>query len=72
MELTKEQKFYIFCIEVYKREKGLTGKQTIELFEKYDVESYVIDLFELLHIHGNAYIIKDIDDYIEARKKKGA
>lgn len=66
--MSKEGNFLIFCIEQYKSEKNLTGKQVMELFRKYHVSEYIVSCFEALHTTGTAYIIEDIDLYINARQ----
>ena len=35
--MSQETKFAIFCLESYKVHRSLTGKQAVELFEKYGV-----------------------------------
>ena len=35
--MSKEMEFSIFCVENYKQYKNLTGKQTVELFNRYGV-----------------------------------
>ena len=66
--MSKELPFLIFCIEEYRLQKKLSGKEVMELFEKYSVCEYIYRFFELLHIHGNKYIVNDIDEYIESQK----
>lgn len=65
--MSKELPFYIHCIEQYKLAKDLTGKEVMELFEKYQVPDYIYSYFEALHTTGEKYIIQDIDLYIQAR-----
>lgn len=59
--------FAVFCLENYKTHRQMTGKQTAELFEKYDVYDYVYDFYDVLHTTGYQYINKDIDEYLKAR-----
>lgn len=66
--MSKEGKFLIFCIEHYRTDKNLTGKQVVELFQEYGVCEYIVDCYEALHTTGVNYIINDIDLYIEARQ----
>lgn len=62
--------FKTFCFEMYKAEKGLTGAETQELFEKYKVFEYLDACYDVLHTQGHRYINYDIDLYIEARTTK--
>ncbi len=66
--MSKEGKFLIFCIEIYRPAKNLTGKQVAKLFREYGIYEYIISCYEALHTTGTNYIINDIDLYIEARQ----
>lgn len=66
--MSKEGNFLIYCVERYKSVKGLSGRQTSELFTKYRVWDYIYSCFEALHTTGEKYIVEDIDLYIEARQ----
>lgn len=67
-KISREGKFLIYCVELYKNAKRLTGKQVSELFNKYRVWDYIYSCFEALHTTGDNYIVEDIDLYIEARQ----
>ena len=66
--MTNEGKFLVFCIEMYKAAKYMTGKQVIELFKQYNITDYILSCYEALHTTGANYIIEDIDLFIEARR----
>lgn len=66
--MSKEATFLIYCIEIYKNAKDLSGKQVISLFSQYNVLEYIVDYFEALHTTGERYIVNDIDMYIAARQ----
>ena len=55
-------------LEEYKNEKGMNGKNVIDLFNRYRVIDYIRDYYEALHTTGRQYIVDDIDMYIEARQ----
>lgn len=65
--MSRQGNFLIYCTELYKTAKKLTGKQVSELFSRYDVWDYIYSCFEALHTTGANYIIEDIDQYIEVR-----
>lgn len=67
--MSAEGKFLVFCIEMYKAAKNLTGKETIGLFRQYGVSDYVLSCYEALHTTGTNYIIEDIDLFLEARQQ---
>ena len=66
--MSKEGKFLIYCLEMYRVTKKLTGKQAIDLFKQYGIIDYVMSCYESLHTTGTNYIIEDIDLFIEARQ----
>jgi hypothetical protein len=61
--------FLVYCIESYKNVKGLTGRETIELFNRYGVLDYLNASCEALHTTGKDYILDDLDIYIGARQQ---
>lgn len=62
------QDFISFCIESYSITKHLTEQQTVELFSKYGVLDYLKTCCDVLHTTGRAFIIEDIDAFIDVRK----
>ncbi len=66
--MSKELPFMVLCIEEYKNQKGMTGKEVIALFRQYSVLEYIYEFYEALHTTGTKYIINDIDLYIKSRK----
>lgn len=66
--MSKEGKFLIYCMEVYKSSKDLSGEQVAELFDKYRIMEYIMTCYEALHTTGEKYIIDDIEQYIEENK----
>ncbi len=66
--MSKQGEFLIYCLEMYKSAKNMTGKQTVELFKRYGVTDYVTSCYEALHTTGTQYIVEDIDLFVEARQ----
>jgi hypothetical protein len=66
--MSKEIKFLIYCLEIYRANKDMTGRDLIHLFERYDVMDYILSGYGALHTTGALYIIDDIDRYIDYRK----
>jgi hypothetical protein len=60
----KEINFLIYCIEIYRKEKKLTGVQTLKLFDDYGITDFILDCYEALHIEGANATIWQIDDFI--------
>jgi hypothetical protein len=66
--MSKEGKFLVYCLEMYRAAKQLTGCQVIELFKRYGVTDYVLSCYDALHTTGANYIVEDIDLFVEARR----
>lgn len=66
--MSKELPFIVLCIEEYKNYKGMTGKEVMDLFNKYSVCEYIKAFYEVLHTTGTRYIVNDIDLYIKSRQ----
>ncbi len=72
--MSKQEKdialFVAFCIEEYGVAKKMTGEQVLDLFYKYGVIAYLSDCFGVLHTQGRQWLIEEIDEFIDIRKKK--
>lgn len=66
-DISKTLEFKVFCMEAYKREKDLTGKEVMALFKKYNVFEYLTSCYEALHTQGRLYLVYDIEEYIRIR-----
>ncbi len=66
--LDKYQKFQLFCLESYKAEKKMSGKDALQVFEMYQVFDFIQSTFESLHTIGKKSIISVIADFIDHRK----
>ena len=67
--MSKTLDFKVFCFEAYKSYHKLKGRETMDLFAKYNVFHYISNFYDVLHTAGREYIIQDIDIYIKARQK---
>ena len=61
--------FIAYCIEEYKATKGITGKEAITIFKKYDIIDYIVTCYGALHTMGGLAITDDIDSLIEDIEK---
>ncbi len=66
--MSKELPFLVLCVEEYKLHKGMSGKEVMELFNRYSVCEYIQSFYEVLHTTGTKYIVNDIDLYIKSRQ----
>jgi len=62
--------FITYCMEEYKAAKGITGKEVITLFKKYNIIDYIVTCYGALHTMGGLAITEDIDSLIEKVKKQ--
>ena len=60
--------FIVYCIEEYKSAEDKTGKEVIDLFNRYRVIDYIRAYYEALHTTGRQYIVDDINSYIKTRQ----
>jgi hypothetical protein len=56
--------FIAYCIEEFKENEKLTGREVIELFNRYDIISYIKTAYEALHVMGGLAITDDIKSLI--------
>jgi hypothetical protein len=67
--MSKTLAFKVFCFEAYRAEKGLSGREAMDLFQKYGVLEYLGACYDVLHTTGREYMIEDIDAFIAVRRK---
>lgn len=61
------EKFLIYCIEMYRRAKHISGRAAYELFRSVGADEYVRRCYDALHTTSERYILADIDKYIASR-----
>lgn len=61
-------KFKLFCVEMYKLKYNMSGKEVINLFNKYDVLNFIEDIYDVLHTLSDEIIVSDINEYIKNSK----
>ena len=66
---TKILLFKMFCIENYRKAKGLSGEEALSLFYRYRVFDFLDSTFEMLHTQDTDYMIDTIATYIKRKKK---
>lgn len=59
--------FVVFCIEIFKKENDLNGKDVYEIFENYGVLKYLQEGYEVLHTQSEGWIINDITEFLNIR-----
>lgn len=67
-KLNDIQKFIIICLENYKIKNKLSGNDTSELFNTYNVFEYLEEGYEILHTQSMNYVVNEIEEFIKQRK----
>lgn len=62
--------FLSFCIEQYAKAKNMTTEDVADLFERYGISEHFCEFYDVLHTQGHHWLIEEIDEMIERRKKR--
>jgi hypothetical protein len=62
--------FIAFCTEQYKHLHHLSGKEAMNIFDRYGVATYLADNYEPLHTQGPHWIMDEIEEFIAERRKE--
>jgi hypothetical protein len=60
----KQINFFIYCIEIYRKAKNMSGSDVMTLFDTYGVTDFIIKGYEALHTEGSSATIWEIDDFL--------
>jgi hypothetical protein len=66
--MSETAQFKVFCLERYKSEHHLKGREAFRLFKEYGVLDYLGSFYDVLHTFGHQYLVQDIDLFIKARQ----
>lgn len=59
--------FLIYCMELYRQAKKLSGREVYDLFHRTGTDEYIRRSFGALHTVGEQYALEDIDGYLQSR-----
>ena len=68
-EVEERAMFVSFCIEQYAKAKNMSTEDVVNLFEQYGVTEHLCELYDMLHTQGHNWLIEEIDEMINNRKK---
>ena len=57
--------FLASCVEIYKDEKGLSGRQAFQYLQKTGAVRFITECWEGLHMTSPVYIVDSIDEFIK-------
>ncbi|GBU20582.1 hypothetical protein R80B4_00460 [Fibrobacteres bacterium R8-0-B4] len=58
--------FLASCVEVYKVEKGLTGREAYNYLRSAGAVRFIAECWEGLHTTSPRYVVDSIDEYIRS------
>lgn len=62
--------FVCFCIEQFKRHRGVTGKEAAELLYSADICTYLSDNYEILHTQSRQWLVEEIEERLKLAEGK--
>ena len=62
--MSEESRYFLYLIEQYALNKGISGKETLELFEKQNLVKYIYGMYHTYHTERVDNAIEDIDSKI--------
>jgi hypothetical protein len=67
-KINKIEEFQLFCLENYKTEKNISGKQALDEFKRFGVFEFLESGYEVLHTQSLNYINSEIEQFITSSK----
>ena len=67
--MSGETWFLASCVELYKTQKHMTGREAWAYLRGTGAADFIIDCWDGLHMTGPLYILDSIDEYITAHGK---
>ena len=49
--------------------KGLSGSETMKLFDQNGVTDYLANHFDVLHTQGAQWLVQEIDEFIKNKRE---
>ena len=59
--MSEESRYFLYLIEQYALQKGITGKETLDLFEGHNLVKYIYSMYQTYHTERIGNAIEDID-----------
>ncbi|MDR1061435.1 MAG: DUF3791 domain-containing protein [Clostridiales bacterium] len=69
---TGEVWFLASCVELYKDEKGISGREAYRHLRDTGALDFIIGCWEGLHMTSPAYIVDSIDEYVRTHRETAA
>ena len=62
--MSEESRYFLYLLEQYALHKGITGKETLSLFESQNLVKYIYSMYQTYHTERVDNAIEDIDSKI--------
>ena len=62
--------FVSFCIEQFKKHRGIAGREAAELLYSADICDYLNDNYEILHTQSRQWLIEEIEERLKLAKNQ--
>jgi hypothetical protein len=62
--MSDEMKFFIYLLESYALEKGISGKQVLNVWKSKNIVNYIVDMYFMYHQERLENAFDDIDRLI--------
>lgn len=56
--------FIAFAIEQYAHHKGISGREAMEKLSESGVLEHLVEFYDVMHQHGERWLMEEIDDMI--------
>ncbi len=66
--MSKEMEFFVFLLEQYAEEKGMTAADVLDRWEDNGITQVIYDSYEMYHIERIENAFEDIDSLLETGK----
>jgi len=60
--------FLVYCIELYRRAKRMSGAAVYDLFRRTGADDYIRRSFGALHTTGERYVLEDIEGFLASAR----
>ena len=57
--------FVVFCIEQFKRHRGISGREAENLLHSSRVAAYLNDNYDVLHTQSVQWLMEEIDERLK-------
>lgn len=63
-----ESYFLAFCIEQFKKSRGISGAEASEILFSSGIAEYLIDNYEVLHTQSRQWLMEEIEERLKQQE----